>query len=70
MNLRLFVLASIVTMHLFAQSYYGGLSGTVLDQNGGALSAAKVTLISEGTNAQRSARSSRSRWKPSSNWAR
>lgn len=55
MKLRLFVLASIVTMHLFAQSYYGGLSGTVLDQNGGALSAAKVTLISEGTNAQRSA---------------
>ena len=55
MKLRLLVLASIVTISVFAQSYYGGLGGTVLDQNGGALSGAKVTLINEGTNAQRSA---------------
>jgi len=55
MKLRLLVLASIVTINVFAQSYYGGLGGTVLDQNGGALSGAKVTLINEGTNAQRSA---------------
>jgi hypothetical protein len=55
MKLRLLVLASIVTINVFAQSYYGGRGGTVLDQNGGALSGAKVTLINEGTNAQRSA---------------
>jgi len=55
MKMRLLVLASIVTINVFAQSYYGGLGGTVLDQNGGALSGAKVTLINEGTNAQRSA---------------
>ena len=55
MKLRLLVLASIVTINVFSQSYYGGLGGTVLDQNGGALSGAKVTLINEGTNAQRSA---------------
>jgi hypothetical protein len=55
MKLRLLVSASIVTINVFAQSYYGGLGGTVLDQNGGALSGAKVTLINEGTNAQRSA---------------
>jgi hypothetical protein len=54
MKLRLLVLASIVTINALAQSYYGGLGGTVLDQNGGALSSAKVTLINEGTNAQRS----------------
>ena len=34
MKLRLLVLASIVTINVFAQSYYGGLGGTVLDQNG------------------------------------
>ena len=54
MKLRLLVLATIATINVFAQSYYGGLGGTVLDQNGGALSGAKVTLINEGTNAQRS----------------
>src|SRR5271165_4877477 len=54
MKLRLLVLASIVTLAVLAQSYYGGLSGSVLDQNGGALGGAKVSLISEGTNAQRS----------------
>ena len=36
------------------QSYYGGVRGTVLDQNGGALSSAKVSLINQGTNEQRS----------------
>src|ERR1039457_3342978 len=55
MKLRLLVLASIVTINVFAQSYYGGLGGTVVDQNGGALSGAKVTLINEGTNAQKAA---------------
>ena len=55
MKLRLLALASILSMNVFAQSYYGGLGGSVLDQNGGALTGAKVTLISEGTNAQRSA---------------
>jgi trimeric autotransporter adhesin len=54
MKLRLLVLASIMTLIAFGQSYYGGLTGTVLDQNGGALASAKVTLINEGTNAQRS----------------
>ncbi len=55
MKTRLLVLASLITLNLFAQSYYGGVGGTVLDQNGGALPAAKVTLINQGTNAQRSA---------------
>jgi trimeric autotransporter adhesin len=36
-----------------AQSYYGALRGTVVDQNGGALAGAKVTLVNEGTNTQR-----------------
>jgi hypothetical protein len=36
------------------QSYYGGVRGSVLDQNGGALPGAKVSLINEGTNASRS----------------
>ena len=54
MKLRFLALATLLAVNLFAQSYYGGLGGTVLDQNGGALSGAKVTLINEGTNAQRS----------------
>src|SRR5215469_9030873 len=37
----------------FAQSYYGALRGTVVDQNGGALTGAKVALVNEGTGAQR-----------------
>ena len=38
MKLRLLVPALLViTMQVFAQSYYGGVRGTVLDQNGGAL---------------------------------
>ena len=39
---------------LHAQSYYGGVRGTVLDQNAGAVPGAKVTLVNEGTGAQRS----------------
>ena len=54
MKRRLLALASILTMNLLAQSYYGGIGGAVVDQNGGALSGAKVTLTSEGTNSQRS----------------
>jgi hypothetical protein len=46
----LLVLASM----LCAQSYYGGLRGTVVDQNGGAVATAKVTLVNEGTSEQRS----------------
>ncbi len=54
MKVRLLVLATIVTINVFAQSYYGGLAGTVHDQNGGSLAGAKVTLVNEGTNATRS----------------
>ena len=39
----------------YSQSYYGGVRGTVLDQNGGALTGAKVTLVNQGTNEQRAA---------------
>jgi hypothetical protein len=42
------------TLALLAQSYYGGVRGTVLDQNAGSVPGAKVTLINEGTGAQRS----------------
>jgi hypothetical protein len=55
MKLRLLALAFVATINVFAQSYYGGLAGTVLDQNGGALAGAKVTLVNEGTNATRAA---------------
>lgn len=39
---------------LHAQSYYGALRGTVVDQNGGAVASAKVTLTDQGTGEQRS----------------
>ncbi len=42
------------TFALHAQSYYGGVRGAVLDQNAGSVPNAKVTLINEGTGAQRS----------------
>ncbi|HEV3198587.1 MAG TPA: TonB-dependent receptor [Bryobacteraceae bacterium] len=45
---------------LGAQSYYGGLRGTVVDQNGGAIADAKVTLTDRGTGAHRSTLSSSS----------
>src|SRR5437016_2763926 len=45
---------SSFTFALHAQSYYGGVRGTVLDQNAGAVAGAKVALINEGTGAQRS----------------
>ena len=47
-------LAGAVALPGYAQSYYGGVRGAVLDQNGGALAGAKVSLINEGTNASRS----------------
>ncbi len=47
------ILAALATV-CAAQSYYGGVRGTVTDQNGGALPGAKVTLRSEGTGEQRS----------------
>ena len=37
-----------------AQSYYGALRGTVVDQNGGTVANAKVTLTDQGTGEQRS----------------
>ena len=43
-----------LNLALHAQSYYGGVRGTVLDQNAGGVPGAKVTLINEGTGAQRS----------------
>jgi len=43
---------------LHAQSYYGGVRGTVSDQNAGAVVGSKVTLINEGTGEQRSTLSS------------
>lgn len=39
---------------LHAQSYYGGVRGSIADQNGGAVGGSKVTLIDEGTQSQRS----------------
>ena len=55
-------LLAIATSPLWisAQSYYGGLRGTVVDQNGGALVNAKVTLTDQATGAQRSALTSQS----------
>jgi len=38
---------------LLAQSYYGVVRGLVVDQNGGVLVTAKVTLVNEGTSEQR-----------------
>ncbi len=49
--LSVFVLSSL---GLFGQSYYGALRGTVYDQNGGAVSGAKVSLTAEGTGEMRS----------------
>ncbi len=43
-----------VALPALAQSYYGGVRGAVLDQNGGALAGARVSLINAGTNASRS----------------
>jgi len=44
-----------VSVALQAQSYYGGVRGVVLDQNGGTVGNAKVTLIDAGSNTQRAA---------------
>jgi trimeric autotransporter adhesin len=44
---------SLTTALLPAQSYYGGLRGTIQDQNGGVITSAKVILINEGTSEQR-----------------
>ncbi len=49
-----FLACSAAVLPALAQSYYGGVRGSVLDQNGGALPGAKVSLINEGTNANRS----------------
>ncbi len=45
--------ASMACMGLHAQSFYGTLRGTVIDQNGGVLAGSKITLINEGTREQR-----------------
>ncbi len=54
MALGVFATATLA-LPAYSQSYYGGVRGTVLDQNGGASTGAKVTLLNEGTNAQRAA---------------
>src|SRR5277367_4619811 len=48
-----FAIFSLTTALLPAQSYYGGLRGTIQDQNGGVITSAKVILINEGTSEQR-----------------
>lgn len=50
-------LTGVFAAALCAQSYYGGLRGTVLDQNGGTVADAKVTLTDQGTREQRLQRS-------------
>jgi hypothetical protein len=50
----LFLLAS-AAVALEAQSYYGAVRGTVLDQAGASVPNAKVTLIDNGSNTQRAA---------------
>jgi Carboxypeptidase regulatory-like domain len=45
---------AVLAALLPAQSYYGGLRGTILDQNGGVIAGAKVALINEGTSEPRS----------------
>jgi len=56
------VLAGItaIVVCLNAQSYYGGLRGTVADQNGGVVPNAKIALTDQGTGAQRTTLTSRS----------
>ena len=39
---------------LYAQSYYGSVRGLVLDQNGGAIASARVSLLDESTGTSRS----------------
>jgi hypothetical protein len=52
---RLIVLcATLCAAVLWAQSFYGGLRGIVLDAAGGAISTVKVTLTDEATNVSRS----------------
>ncbi len=52
--MELLVVGAIASQAL-GQSYYGGVRGAAMDQNGGALTGAKISLINEGTNAQRTA---------------
>jgi len=47
------LLLSFATSPLLAQSYYGVVRGLVVDQNGGVVGSAKVTLVNEGTAEQR-----------------
>jgi len=47
-SVRVLVLACAANL-LHAQSYYGGVRGTVSDPNAGAVVGSKVTLINEGT---------------------
>ncbi len=47
------VYAIAAAVMLQAQSYYGGLRGIVVDQNGGVLAGSKVSMINEGTGIQR-----------------
>jgi len=47
------LLLSFATSPLLAQSYYGVVRGLVVDQNGGVVGSAKVTLVNDGTAEQR-----------------
>src|SRR5438105_8846459 len=51
---------ALSSLGLFGKSYYGGIRGTVADQNGGAVAGAKVTLIAEDTGTMRSTVSTQS----------
>lgn len=52
--LALFAIGALVGLSE-AQSYYGALRGAIVDQNGGAVPNAKVTLTNQGTAATRTA---------------
>ena len=51
---RLAIGTLISALALQAQSYYGSIRGTLVDQNGGVLAAGKISLINTGTAEQRS----------------
>ena len=68
MKMRLLVLATIAPSTCLLSRITEAWVALYLDQNGGALSGAKVTLINEGTNAQRSAITARQASLSSANW--
>ncbi len=52
--IKIAFVTGVLAAALCAQSYYGGLRGTVLDQNGGSVANAKISLTDQGTGEQRS----------------